>query len=246
MSIRPKNKNKIVLSVKRGAFRSDDPSSEEADKDFKAIRPKILSRDNHTCQYCGFRSEKYQEVHHIDDDHSNNDESNLITTCPLCHSCFHIGLSGTYNRGDIIRLDPELGISQAELNQLVRVLWVAEESSDQSIKMIAVKNLARLTKQTVSADRKLGTTDPLVVGDYLLQLSDEDYNMREKVLKEYYFLPKKSGYAPQFNFWKSSVFKNIPSNDWQEISKQKLENWASNKYGDTSAESMLSVLQRKK
>ena len=246
MSILSPNKNNIVLSVKRGAFRSDDPTSEESDSVFKSVRPKILERDNFTCQFCSFRSLKYQEVHHLDDDHSNNDEGNLITTCALCHSCFHIGLSGTFGRGDIIRLDPGLGVSQAELNQLIRVLWLAEESTEQSIKMIAVKNLARFNKQTVSADRKLGTTDPLVIGDWLLQLSDSDYEKRALILSEYYFLPKKSGYTAQFNYWKESVFKSIPSSDWLAISNQKLESWAKNKHGDASPESILSALQRKR
>ncbi|WP_137297165.1 type IVB secretion system protein IcmJDotN [Psychromonas sp. SP041] len=242
MHLNNNNKRKISLSVKRSAFRSDDPSSEEADKEFQLVRRSVLTRDSNTCQYCGFTADKYQEVHHIDDNHSNNSEDNLITICALCHSCFHIGLSGTFNRGDIIRLDPKLNISQAELNQLVRVLWIAEESTEQSIKMISVKNLARLANQKVSAIRKLGTSDPLVVGDWLLQLSDEDYSQRDLALSEYYFLPKKSGYGPQFNHWSSNSFKNIPSSDWLEVSEQKLRSWSNNKYGNDSNESIISVL----
>lgn len=42
----------------------------------------ILSRDNWTCQGCGSRTNL--NVHHIDDDPTNEDRHNKITTC---HSC---------------------------------------------------------------------------------------------------------------------------------------------------------------
>ena len=50
-------------------------------KEYFKIRPKILKRDNYICQKC---LEYGNEVHHIDYDKQNNDESNLIC---LCHGC---------------------------------------------------------------------------------------------------------------------------------------------------------------
>ena len=50
---------------------------------FYRIRTKIRKRDNYICQIC---REYGKEVHHIDYDKENNDESNLITLCKTCHT----------------------------------------------------------------------------------------------------------------------------------------------------------------
>lgn len=55
----------------------------------KEMRPKILKRDNYTCQRCGFTTNYINSklhVHHIDGSGTNNIESNLITICVSCHS----------------------------------------------------------------------------------------------------------------------------------------------------------------
>ena len=48
------------------------------------VKTKILEEYRHRCAVC-LRSVKL-EVHHIDEDPSNNDERNLIPLCPNCHS----------------------------------------------------------------------------------------------------------------------------------------------------------------
>ena len=49
----------------------------------RALKVKIFTRDNYTCQLCG-RHEKLVP-HHIDYDKENNDETNLITLCNSCN-----------------------------------------------------------------------------------------------------------------------------------------------------------------
>ncbi len=53
------------------------------------IKEKVLSRDNFTCQKCGFHDPQSEEieVHHIDMrvNGGENDISNLITLCSICH-----------------------------------------------------------------------------------------------------------------------------------------------------------------
>ena len=40
----------------------------------------------HKCAVCGWcEDERVLEVHHIDEDRSNNDINNLIILCPICH-----------------------------------------------------------------------------------------------------------------------------------------------------------------
>ena len=98
-------------------FRSTSGVKLEDDPEWKNIRRKVLERDDYTCQCCGFRYNKYMEVHHLDGVWSDNSLGRLFTLCPLCHSCFHIGLAGIQNRGVLLILDEPVG--QAELNALV-------------------------------------------------------------------------------------------------------------------------------
>ena len=48
----------------------------------KAIREAVLKEFNHRCAICGTDR---PQVHHIDEDPSNNDLLNLIPLCPNCH-----------------------------------------------------------------------------------------------------------------------------------------------------------------
>lgn len=48
----------------------------------KTNRDKVLSEFNFRCALCG---KDRPQVHHIDEDPSNNDPANLIPLCPNCH-----------------------------------------------------------------------------------------------------------------------------------------------------------------
>jgi YHS domain-containing protein len=48
----------------------------------KALKRRIRERDKYTCAICGGSG---QQIHHIDGDKGNNDETNLITLCNRCH-----------------------------------------------------------------------------------------------------------------------------------------------------------------
>lgn len=238
--------NNIILSVKRAIFRCDDPTSEYADSEFKKKRPKILERDDFTCVHCGFKSSKFQEIHHKDDDHSNNSDDNLITTCPLCHSCYHVGFTGQQGSGVIILLDEKLNVNQAELNQIVRTLWIGEAGDDKDIRMQSITMLAKLYKQSVPASRKYGTSDPVALGDFLVQMSDEDYVQRQKFLEGCYMLPLKDGYERQIQYWKSEVYSSIATTDWQSVSRDKLTRWATNEYGSSGDEQISKLINGNK
>lgn len=233
---------KINLSVKRGLFRSDDPTADEANSEFKKVRKDILKRDDNTCQYCGFRSDKYQEVHHIDDNHSNNEADNLITICAICHSCFHIGLSGIRQSGILIQIPPAMKVTQAQLNQLTRALWIGEVGGSKEVALSSISVLSRLKKRTVEARRTVGTSDPTILGDFLLNLEKERYNNRSDSLKGIYLLPLKEGFEKQLSYWASNSFKAIPPSTWHDISKQKVDRWAKNKLGDSGENSLKLML----
>ncbi len=52
----------------------------------KAVRDKVLKEYNHDCAMCG---KDRPEIHHLDEDPSNNDPLNLIPLCANCHTQQH-------------------------------------------------------------------------------------------------------------------------------------------------------------
>lgn len=100
---------------------------------YKSVWKKVWSRDDYTCQYCGFKSKKYLEIHHINGNHKDNSPDNLLTICPFCHQSFHLdtvsstGFSEDEFSACIIYL-PEL--SQIQLNSIMRNLFIAKVQYD--------------------------------------------------------------------------------------------------------------------
>lgn len=222
----------IILSAKRSDFRGDVPHPRKSNSDFIDIKPKILERDNYTCQFCSFYSKKHQHVHHLNDNHDDNTADNLITCCPICHMCHHVGYAGRTGKGTLIYLKQEslgnikLNITQAKLNSLVRLLWVMEESKEnKDTANQAADFLKRFEQARVDADKYLGTCNPMVLGNGIRALSDENYNNRANNLKNIFLLPYKEGYEKEFNYWKANQLKHIASQNWGDIAKNNMFNW---------------------
>lgn len=54
------------------------------------IRRRIVERDGYRCRICGKDGvESKLNVHHIDWDRSNNEDSNMVTLCGVCHRAVH-------------------------------------------------------------------------------------------------------------------------------------------------------------
>lgn len=192
----------LTLSVKAKNWRQSDHASEDADQEFAKVRMRALQRDNFTCVACGFRSIKYQEVHHKDDDHHNNDLNNLATVCSFCHNCQHIGFAGINKEATLIWA-PEF--SQADINHLARTWLVAEQwfkmtkddVQSEIQKVRAARHLSEagesiknaLLERQGEAQTRLGTHDPTELADALLQLDDLVYDKRDLYLDGIRLLP---------------------------------------------------------
>ncbi len=225
---------KLILSAKTKDFRGDSPHPEKSNVEFSKIRPTILERDKYTCQYCGFRSKKFQHIHHLDDDHENNHESNLVTACPLCHMSQHIGFAGVKGMGTLIYLDQEkhgefsLNISQEKLNNLVRLLWVQQDKDNDKVASTqATDYLKRLEQARVDADKVIGTCDPILLANTLRDISDEEYKNRKAALGNVLFLPYKEGFLREHEYWKNNVFKGVRNQKWSDIAKDNMYDWIS-------------------
>jgi len=204
------------------------------------MAPKVLARDNFTCQFCGFKSPKYQEVHHINDDHRDSSAKNLTTACPLCHSCFHIGLAGYQDAGIIIHLDCDKPPTQPELNSLVRTLWISERHGSKAVATQASNMLARLFRLNARAASLLGTSDAMALGDDLLKMTDEQYRRRN--LSGLYLLPLARGFEPEIEYWGKHVYRATPPDSLPKIAEQYASRWALSELGSKTPNYILTLL----
>lgn len=192
----------LVPSVKCTNWRMYDKDSGEADAEFQRVRKKALERDNQSCRFCGFRHLKWQEVHHVNDDHADNRLENLVTACSFCHMVQHIGLAGR-NQEAVLAWIPE--ISQDRLHHIVRTALVAQRQAElisgeargaaamirafRQASDAARSALAALRSREIEAERRLGSSDPLEIGNAMLLLPDDIYARRADYLSGIRLLP---------------------------------------------------------
>ena len=62
---------------------------------YGGVTTKTLRKQNHSCGYCGlkFLEEEKVELHHIDENHNNWDDKNLLAIHKSCHHYVHMGKS---------------------------------------------------------------------------------------------------------------------------------------------------------
>ena len=234
----------LVMSAKRSVWRMHD-HADEADKVFRQVRKSILEAFDYTCVYCTQRSEKYQEVHHGDDDHKNNKPPNLWCTCPLCHQVFHMGLAGMKDGADIVYV-PEL--SQAEINQLALVIWLVTETEEGRFtdpqERVYFSRLAGRAKtiQGMLENRrgtvqlklkaalketkfppelidkiKLSHLTPNLFSNVLMSLDDSIYADRARLLGGLRMLPKPARFRERIKHWSSEQDAVLPVPSWDRI-----------------------------
>lgn len=151
------NAKKLRLNaIEESEFRSASGVSLEEDADWPAARQAVLARDADTCWFCGFKYPKYMEVHHREGKWDDNSPENLVTLCPLCHSCLHIGLAGIQERGKLLVLKrscDQAGLnryildtivkygpaSPAAVTEILKTLPVLQELDSMSLVMLANK-----------------------------------------------------------------------------------------------------------
>lgn len=194
-----------------------DSHAGEADRRYATIRAAVLKRDRYTCAFCGFAAKKYQEIHHLDDNHGNNAPANLATACPLCHAAFHLGMVGIKNAGLIIWC-PEY--SQAEINTLSRAIFVAVENK--GVQEDAARTLynALETRAIVTEERLgKGASSPAAFGKGLLDLKPEAYATRGERLHGFRLLPRRAAFHGPIAYWASEpkLFGKYPDEKWERL-----------------------------
>jgi hypothetical protein len=142
----PDYKPPLIISFKlRGKARKNKSDQELAssEADFSEARPEVLRRDKYSCQYCGVATTPESEksggglqVHHISGDSNDNEWTNLLTVCPLCHAILHF-MHSTDAKDMLPRLgeDPARYAAAVEERRAIRssmrivhLPWISQEN----------------------------------------------------------------------------------------------------------------------
>jgi len=143
------------------------------------LRLKIFERDDHTCQCCGFKSLKYQDIHFINGNPHDVKLDNLATVCIFCQQCFDLEKTSQMNSGVLVWL-PEIG--QAELSHIARAIYVARISQG-SIADAARSALDAILLRREDAKARIATDDPFILATVMRDfLGSKNYAMRAEKL----------------------------------------------------------------
>lgn len=205
----------LLLGSERSAWLMPVNHGSEFDPNKKLIakRDSILKRDNYTCKYCNWRSERHQEIHHLNHNHKDYKDSNLETVCPLCHQIFHLSSASITEGAEIIWL-PE--ISQEDLNRLCIAIFVAEKSGNKKWEGPAKRLFNALNARSDFVNNSLAdkASDPGIFAETLLNMDKEMYKNRYKFVKNLRLLPFSSRFIPQIEYWSAFSFKDLNLDDW--------------------------------
>ena len=109
-------------------------------EEWQILRKKILKRDNYTCVYCRYKSEKYQIVDHINGDPENNQDENLQVICQMCNLIKHSGQGceiqavvdlyrkSKYPQHVIIKITRKMRDESASDTDIIRVLELQDKA----------------------------------------------------------------------------------------------------------------------
>ena len=121
-------------------WRNESQSRRLEGIEWQRLRKEILARDDFTCAYCSYRSEKFQIIDHIDGDPENNDYSNFQVVCQTCNLIKHAG-QGCVVKG-IVDLYEHSSYSQNDVMIFTRKLRDEGKTDDEIIEFLGLKGKA--------------------------------------------------------------------------------------------------------
>lgn len=200
--------HELTLVAKPGNWRLF--AARKTDPAFLKFSERVLIRDNHMCQFCGFQAQQFQEVVNLDRNFYNTKFSNMATACCFCAQCFFLEAVGKsdYGGGRLIYL-PE--INQADLNGLCHVLFcaISNASSYRTDAQNIYRNL-KFRSQLVEQELGEGMSNPRILGQVLIET---DLKAREKidqeVLNNLRLLPSRTKFSAQIEIWAEAAMEEL-------------------------------------
>lgn len=200
----------ISLVAKRGNWQRF--RSRMRNKNFQKLNNEALTKDDYICQYCGFRSEKFQVVVNRNHDYSPNQSrgDNLATACIFCAQCFFLdGIGSDKNMGGHLVYLPE--ISQADLSNFCRVLF-ASMLRDAPYKGKLQTTYLSLKDREKVIDEVFGpeSSNPHTFGQAMIDSSLTKEQLQHPILAQIRLLPDRKYFTTEIEYWKKTVFDQIP------------------------------------
>ena len=184
----------------------------KSDPGFAAFEQKVFARDHHTCQYCGFRAQRYMDVVNQDGDYRNNTLSNLTTSCCFCSQNFFIDSVG---RGDVggglLIVMPQM--TQGELNGLCHSLFTAIFTG--SVLSSQARTFYRTLKLRGQKTEKMlgeGMSQPQMLGRLLADAQgDQAHKIQQQLQQGLRLLPDIQGFAVPIKAWIEEAMDQVQS-----------------------------------
>lgn len=200
----------INITAKRGNWPRF--KARRNNKNFLQLESQILARDKNTCRYCGFSSDKYQVVVNINHDYNvgKSTPDNLATACIFCAQCFFLdGIGHDNNWGGTLVYLPE--ISQADLNQFTRVLFVSMlRDTPYKSKLQTVYLNLKDRENTVNEIFGPNSSNPYIFGQTLSDSNLNSEQLQHPILQQLRLLPDRKCFTQEVFYWKTTVFDQIP------------------------------------
>lgn len=183
----------LLIGIKRGLFRANDANAKNADALFESTRVQSLQRTAYRCARCGYessadvkkRKSSVLHVHHVDDDHHNNEPENHLPHCSLDHAYHHIGCDAPTTGGSrgwasqmVIAYAPE--VSSEDLNHLQRAAGAA--LSDPKESEVAKEILGFLAALSLPVRDVLGSCKAKDFAACFGTMSPAEYEQRGEVV----------------------------------------------------------------
>lgn len=105
----------------------------------------IMQKCEAKCYFCGFIDERYLEPCHLNGDHSDHSEENVVPSCTMCHSQNHIFSLALDQKAELCVLSSHF--TQAQFNQLQRILLVLSYNTNSE-----VSHYARIYRQKILSE----------------------------------------------------------------------------------------------
>ncbi len=180
------------------------------DERFIQFKERAITRDNHTCRFCGFNANNHLMAINIDGNYRNNKLANLATACPLCAQCHFLdGVGLPMFPGGVLVFTPE--ISQAEMNSMSHILFQSIFADDENAAQSKnIYRTMRLRSQLVEKQLGENLSNP---STYARMLIDADPKQAEqfnkKMSESIRLLPDMIGFQPLVRRWQAAGFAEL-------------------------------------
>ena len=185
------------------------------------VRSKLQKEINSICPFCHNEDVEHFQVHHIDNNHENNEISNLLLLCPLCHSKITKGditddevrrIKIGLNSSNVVRLRPQGNQQVTNFNAPIQNAVVGNNNT------VTIKQTKpRLSKKRSYPEGCIGADNSKA--NYVSYLIDRYHEYKEydvgKRQMNYAIFP--SNLKKKFKIGKTRTIYHVPVERFEEL-----------------------------